>query len=134
MLSLENAMNSDELIAYYDRKKKRPWRNWRHSICCEPKLDGIGVELIYQDGSLIRGLTRGDGTMGEDITQNIKTIRSIPLALRNDKRNFPNLLEVRGEVFMLKKDFQKLNMAREDNNEPLFANPKKCGGWKFKTA
>ena len=67
---------------------------------------------------------RGDGTMGEDITQNIKTIRSIPLALRNDKRNFPNLLEVRGEVFMLKKDFQKLNMAREDNNEPLFANPR----------
>ena len=57
------------------------------------RLDGIGVELIYQDGSLIRGLTRGDGTMGEDITQNIKTIRSIPLALRNDKRNFQTFLK-----------------------------------------
>ena len=124
MLSLENAMNSDELIAYYDRTKKGLGEIGDIQFAAEPKLDGIGVELIYQDGSLIRGLTRGDGTMGEDITQNIKTIRSIPLALRNDKRNFPNLLEVRGEVFMLKKDFQKLNMAREDNNEPLFANPR----------
>ena len=124
MLSLENAMNSDELIAYYDRTKKGLGEIGDIQFVAEPKLDGIGVELIYQDGSLIRGLTRGDGTMGEDITQNIKTIRSIPLALRNDKRNFPNLLEVRGEVFMLKKDFQKLNMAREDSNEPLFANPR----------
>jgi len=124
MLSLENAMNSDELIAYYDRTKKGLGEIGDIQFVAEPKLDGIGVELIYQDGALIRGLTRGDGTMGEDITQNIKTIRSIPLALRNDKRNFPNLLEVRGEVFMLKKDFQKLNMAREDNNEPLFANPR----------
>ena len=124
MLSLENAMNSDELIAYYDRTKKGLGEIGDIQFVAEPKLDGIGVELIYQDGSLIRGLTRGDGTMGEDITQNIKTIRSKPLALRNDKRNFPNLLEVRGEVFMLKKDFQKLNMAREDSNEPLFANPR----------
>ena len=124
MLSLENAMNSDELIAYYDRTKKGLGEIGDIQFVAEPKLDGIGVELIYQDGSLIRGLTRGDGTMGEDITQNIKTIRSIPLALRNDKRNFPNLLEVRGEVFMLKKDFQKLNIARENNNEPLFANPR----------
>ncbi len=124
MLSLENAMNSDELIAYYDRTKKGLGEIGDIQFVAEPKLDGIGVELIYQDGLLIRGLTRGDGTMGEDITQNIKTIRSIPLALRNDKRNFPNLLEVRGEVFMLKEDFQKLNMAREDNNEPLFANPR----------
>ena len=108
MLSLENAMNSDELIAYYDRTKKGLGEIGDIQFVAEPKLDGIGVELIYQDGALIRGLTRGDGTMGEDITQNIKTIRSIPLALRNDKRNFPNLLEVRGEVFMLKKDFQKL--------------------------
>jgi len=124
MLSLENAMNSDELIAYYDRTKKGLGEIGDIQFVAEPKLDGIGVELIYQDGLLIRGLTRGDGTMGEDITQNIKTIRSIPLALRNDKRNFPNLLEVRGEVFMLKKDFQKLNIARENNNEPLFANPR----------
>ena len=124
MLSLENAMNSDELIAYYDRTKKGLGEIGDIQFVAEPKLDGIGVELIYQDGLLIRGLTRGDGTMGEDITQNIKTIRSIPLALRNDKRNFPNLLEVRGEVFMLKKDFQKLNIARQNNNEPLFANPR----------
>ncbi len=124
MLSLENAMNSDELIAYYDRTKKGLGEIGDIQFVAEPKLDGIGVELIYQDGLLIRGLTRGDGTMGEDITQNIKTIRSIPLALRNDKRNFPNLLEVRGEVFMLKKDFQKLNIVRQDNNEPLFANPR----------
>ena len=124
MLSLENAMNSDELIAYYDRTKKGLGEIGDIQFVAEPKLDGIGVELIYQDGLLIRGLTRGDGTMGEDITQNIKTIRSIPLALRNDRRNFPNLLEVRGEVFMLKKDFQKLNIVRQDNNEPLFANPR----------
>ena len=87
-------------------------------------MDGIGVELIYEDGVLVRGLTRGDGVTGEEITQNLKTIRAIPLTLRTDKRDSPKLLEVRGEVFMMKSEFQNLNKSREKKEEPLFANPR----------
>ena len=124
MLSLENAMNNEELIAYYKRTKKGLNGNANIKFVAEPKLDGIGVELIYEDGVLVRGLTRGDGVTGEDITQNLKTIRAIPLTLRTDKRDSPKLLEVRGEVFMMKSEFQNLNKSREKKEEPLFANPR----------
>ena len=124
MLSLENAMNNEELIAYHKRTKKGLNDNAKIKFVAEPKLDGIGVELIYEDGVLVRGLTRGDGVTGEDITQNLKTIRAIPLTLRTDKKDSPKLLEVRGEVFMMKSEFQNLNKSREKKEEPLFANPR----------
>ena len=86
------------------------------------KLDGIGVELIYKNGEFILGLTRGDGYNGEDITQNLRTIRSLPLKLLGD--NIPGLLEVRGEVFIRKKDFNKLNKKQELYSKQIFANPR----------
>ena len=88
----------------------------------EPKLDGIGVELIYQDGVFLKGLTRGDGFEGEDITQNIRTIKSVPLKLIG--KNFPGLLEVRGEVFIKKTDFKKLNENQMNKGLQIFANPR----------
>src|SRR5208337_2775775 len=87
-----------------------------------PKFDGLAVELIYEQGRLIRGGTRGDGVTGEDVTLNLKTIRSIPLRFRGDQN--PELLEVRGEVVMFKPDFQKLNQERVERGESLFANPR----------
>jgi DNA ligase (NAD+) len=87
-------------------------------------MDGAAVSLIYEKGILSRGVTRGDGTLGEDITSNIRTIRSIPLALKESKNSFPNLLEVRGEIFIKKPDFDALNLNAKKNNEKVFANPR----------
>jgi DNA ligase (NAD+) len=87
-------------------------------------MDGAAVSLIYEKGILSRGVTRGDGTLGEDITSNIRTIRSIPLALKESKNSFPNLLEVRGEIFIKKPDFEALNLKAKKNNKKVFANPR----------
>ena len=124
MLSLENAMDSDELISYYNRTKKGLGDVSDINFIAEPKLDGIGVELVYENGKLKYGLTRGDGIKGENITQNLKTINAIPLSLRTNQRPAPNLLEVRGEVFMLKDKFKELNNHRSDNELSIFANPR----------
>ena len=124
MLSLENAMDSDELISYYNRTKKGLGDVSDIDFIAEPKLDGIGVELVYENGKLKYGLTRGDGIKGENITQNLKTINAIPLSLRTNQRPAPNLLEVRGEVFMLKDKFKELNNHRSDNELSIFANPR----------
>jgi len=124
MLSLENAMDSDELISYYNRTKKGLGDVSDIDFIAEPKLDGIGVELVYENGKLKYGLTRGDGIKGENITQNLKTINAIPLSLRTNQRPAPNLLEVRGEVFMLKDKFNELNNHRSDNELSIFANPR----------
>ena len=86
----------------------------------EPKIDGLGVSLIFKNGKLIRALTRGDGYSGEDITHNIKTINAVPMILRGE--NYPSFLEIRGEIFMLKSDFEILNKARAHVGEKLFAN------------
>ena len=86
----------------------------------EPKIDGLSVALEYIDGHFVRGATRGDGNVGEDVTENLKTIRSIPMTLENA----PHRLIVRGEVFMPKKSFEKLNMRQEQEGKPLFANPR----------
>ena len=101
-------MNHDELRAFHNRIKKTLNKD---SIiyAAEPKLDGLGVELVYENGILSHGSTRGDGFQGEDVTHNLRTIRSIPLTLRNHKLPLPKILEVRGEVFMSKKDFAQLN-------------------------
>lgn len=124
MLSLENAMDSDELISYYNRTKKGLRNVSDIDFIAEPKLDGIGVELVYENGKLKYGLTRGDGIKGENITQNLKTINAIPLSLRTNQRPAPSLLEVRGEVFMLKDEFKELNNHRSDSELSIFANPR----------
>ena len=94
-------MDADELIAYYDRTRRGLNTNHDIEFVAEPKLDGIGVELVYENGLFNFGLTRGDGVKGENITQNLKTINAIPLSLRKDKLSPPELLEVRGEVLSL---------------------------------
>ena len=124
MLSLENAMDADELIAYYDRTRRGLNTNHDIEFVAEPKLDGIGVELVYENGLFNFGLTRGDGVKGENITQNLKTINAIPLSLRTDKLSAPELLEVRGEVFMEKDKFKIFNDDRSKNDMSIFANPR----------
>jgi len=122
MLSLSNAMNNEELLSFNERIKKLLETKNQIEYMAEPKLDGIGVELIYQDGVFLKGLTRGDGFEGEDITQNIRTIKSVPLRLIG--KNFPGLLEVRGEVFIKKTDFKKLNENQINKGLQIFANPR----------
>ena len=122
MLSLANAMNQNELIAFDNRIKKAS-NNYNDIVyVAEPKLDGIGVELIYENGRFSEGCTRGDGIIGEDITQNLKTIPSIPLKLRSSF--YPSLLEIRGEVFITKKNFLKLNEYQHKDGLPPFSNPR----------
>ena len=122
MLSLSNAMDNQELSLFDERIKKLLERSDDIEYMAEPKLDGIGVELVYENGDFTLGLTRGDGFEGEDITQNLRTIRSLPLKLLGPKT--PTLLEVRGEVFIRKKDFVALNKNQSDNNMQIFANPR----------
>ena len=124
MMSLANAMSDEELSAFDERLKKAIDDVADIEYVSEPKLDGLAVELIYENGTFVNGSTRGDGTSGEDITANLKTIKAIPLALRHDKRSIPRLLEVRGEVFIRKSDFISMNAQREKSGESPFANPR----------
>ena len=124
MLSLENAMNSEELFQYYERTKRGLQTDLDIDFIAEPKLDGIGVELVYENGLFTYGLTRGDGIKGENITQNLKTIKAIPLSIRTERFSAPELLEVRGEVFMEKDKFKTFNDNRLKNELPIFANPR----------
>ena len=124
MLSLANAMNTDDLVAFMDRIKKGLDTEQNVEMIAEPKLDGLGVELVYENGLFIHGSTRGDGFTGEDITQNLKTIGAIPLSLRTEDRDSPDLLEVRGEVFMTLSGFKKLNEQRQAEGLVTFANPR----------
>ena len=123
MLSLANAMEANELINFYNKNIKTLEMN-SLSYIAEPKLDGLAVELVYVNGLLIHGSTRGDGFRGENITHNLKTINSIPLELRNKKTSPPSRLEVRGEVFISKKEFSILNKNQEALGKNLFANPR----------
>lgn len=120
MMSLDNALDKAELGSFYEKM----CQNLGFStvqVLCEPKIDGLAVSLIYEDGVFISGATRGDGRVGEDITVNLKTIKSLPLKL---KEEISGKLEVRGEVCMDKKGFAALNASREEAEEPLFANPR----------
>tara|TARA_A100001037_G_scaffold306633_1_gene353505 strand:+ start:3908 stop:5905 length:1998 start_codon:yes stop_codon:yes gene_type:complete len=123
MLSLANAMSEQELIAF-DERMQKALKTDSVNYIAEPKLDGLGVELVYKDGIFNYGTTRGDGFTGEDITHNLKTIRSVPLTLRTDCISAPVLLEIRGEVFIKKDDFKRLNEKQEKDNRPVFANPR----------
>ena len=122
MLSLDNAFNDDDLIAFNKRVQDRLKSKDEIEFACEVKLDGIAVSLMYRDGVLVRGATRGDGTNGEDITQNVRTIQSIPLRLIG--KNFPKVLEVRGEIYMPKAGFEKFNEKALAAGEKLFINPR----------
>jgi DNA ligase (NAD+) len=125
MLSLANAMNSNELNEFDEQVKKGLGLEVEIEYVAEPKLDGLAVELIYEKGKFTHGSTRGDGTTGEDITQNLKTIRAIPLILL-DNAPIPKILEVRGEVYITHSDFKKMNEKRLDKGEQAFANPRNC--------
>ena len=124
MLSLANAMNEDELAAFDTRVKKGLDTEKDLEYMAEPKLDGLAVELVYENGFFVNGSTRGDGITGEDITQNLKTIMAIPLSLRKNGQKTPPLLEVRGEVFITKDGFKKLNRNQEKEALSPFANPR----------
>ena len=124
MLSLANAMNEDELAAFDTRVKKGLDTEKDLEYMAEPKLDGLAVELVYENGFFVNGSTRGDGITGEDITQNLKTITAIPLSLRKNGQKNPPLLEVRGEVFITKDGFKKLNRNQEKEELSPFANPR----------
>ncbi|MDR3279957.1 MAG: NAD-dependent DNA ligase LigA [Synergistaceae bacterium] len=121
MQSLDNALDKDELAAFFDRAYRSLGENASESWVCEPKIDGLAVSLIYNDGIFEIGSTRGDGHVGEDVTQNIRTIRSLPLRLKHARKG---RIEVRGEVCMAREDFAELNRTREESELPLFANPR----------
>lgn len=125
MLSLQNAMSEEEVREFDQRVHRFLGRDSPIDYVCEPKLDGLSAELVYEDGVLVTGATRGDGTVGEDVTANLKTIRSVPLRLdvREGERP-PRLLEVRGEVIFPIAAFEDLNREREARGEPPFANPR----------
>jgi len=123
MLSLQNALTADDLVEF-DGRVKRLLEIEDFRYVAEPKIDGLAVEIVYHDGIYVQGSTRGDGYLGENITENLRTVRSLPLKLRREGNKIPSLLEVRGEVYMAKKDFARLNRKREEEGEPLFANPR----------
>ena len=122
MLSLGNVFSEEELQAFDERLRKRLGEDQMLSYVGEPKLDGLAISVLYEDGQLIRAATRGDGQVGEDITENARTIRSIPLRLQGD--DFPRRLEVRGEVFISKGGFQRLNAKAREREEKEFVNPR----------
>ncbi len=123
MLSLANAMNVEEVIEF-DKRVKKLLDVSEVDYVIEVKIDGLAVELIYENGLFIQGSTRGDGYIGEDITQNLKTIRAIPMRVMAGNVSIPERLEVRGEVYMGKREFEELNRKRAEAGESLFANPR----------
>lgn len=122
MLSLDNAFSEDDMLAFEKRLKERLKSEATLEFACEPKLDGIAVSLLYEQGLLVRGATRGDGATGEDITQNVRTIKSIPLKLMGS--DFPDLLEVRGEIYMPKAGFEAINAQARVDGGKVFVNPR----------
>ena len=124
MLSLDNVFSNEEFDQFVERINRFLGRQGFYDFVGEPKLDGLGVELVYEKGVFSSGSTRGDGSTGEDVTQNLRTIKAVPLRLRTDRYPAPERIEVRGEVIMNKKDFLSLNGRREETGEPLFSNPR----------
>ena len=121
MLSLDNAFSSEEFSAFAERIQQRVDSSVAWAFCCEPKLDGLAVSILYENGQLVRAATRGDGYSGEDITANVKTIKNVPLQLSDDA---PERLEVRGEVFMMTDAFERFNDNARKRDEKVFANPR----------
>jgi DNA ligase (NAD+) len=122
MLSIDNAFEEKDIYDFEKRLMDRLNIEENIAFCCEPKLDGLAINLRYEQGHLIQAATRGDGTIGEDVTENIKTIKMIPLVLRG--KNWPKILDVRGEIFISKSGFEKLNAQAKKQNLKIFANPR----------
>jgi len=122
MLSLDNALSADDLLEF-EARIRRALPGARFQYVCEPKIDGLGVALLYERGRFTRGATRGDGRVGEDITQNLRTIKAIPVTLHGPLAS-ARTLEVRGEVYMPREAFARFNAALEEAGEPTFANPR----------
>ena len=127
MLSLGNTYSQSELIDFHQRLKE--FVNNEIDYVCELKYDGIAISLIYEEGILVKAITRGDGVQGDDVTANVKTIQSIPIKLKGD---FPEKFEIRGEIFMPHKSFSRLNAERIQNNEEPFANPRNAASGSLK--
>lgn len=127
MLSLSNTYSTEELLAFIERIEREQGQT---EFVCELKFDGTAISLTYEQGRLARAVTRGDGTMGDDVTVNVKTIRSIPLTLSGS--GYPELFEIRGEIFMPYSSFERLNLEREAAGESLFANPRNAAAGTLK--
>ena len=130
MLSLANTYSQEEVADFYNSVKKG-LNGEDFEICCELKYDGLSISLTYEDGKLVRGVTRGDGVHGDDGTANVKTIRSIPLVLKDG--DWPKEFEIRGEILMPWNVFERLNQEREAAEEPLFANPRNAASGTLKS-
>ena len=128
MLSLGNTYSKEEVADFYDRVSRS--LNEEFEICCELKFDGTSISLTYEDGKLVRAVTRGDGEKGDDVTANVKTIRTVPLVLAGE--GWPREFEIRGEVLMPWNVFEALNEERARNEEPLFANPRNAASGTLK--
>ena len=128
MLSLGNTYSEDEVKDFYERIARD--LNEPFEIVAELKYDGTSISLTYEDGRLIRAVTRGDGTRGDDVTANVKTIRSVPLKLMGDR--YPAIFEIRGEILLPWREFDRLNKEREEQEEPLFANPRNAASGTLK--
>lgn len=130
MLSLANTYNQEEVRDWY-QSVQRGLQGEPFEVCCEMKYDGLSISLTYVDGQLVRGVTRGDGIHGDDVTANVKTIRCIPLVLPGT--GYPHEFEIRGEILMPWKVFERLNAEREATEEPLFANPRNAASGTLKS-
>lgn len=131
MLSLGNTYNREDVRAFYERVKSG-LGGQDFEICCELKFDGLSISLIYEQGQLVRALTRGDGVSGDDVTANVRTISSIPLVLSAGS-NYPDYFEIRGEILMPWESFERLNAERERREEALFANPRNAASGTLKS-
>ena len=130
MLSLSNTYNKQEVADFYERVRTG-LEGEPFEICCEMKYDGLSISLTYENGRLVRAVTRGDGVQGDDVTENVKTIRCIPLRLRGE--GYPQNFEIRGEILMPWTSFEALNREREEREEPLFANPRNAASGTLKS-
>jgi DNA ligase (NAD+) len=127
MLSLQNSYSVDDIDAFEERARKelKDQAPGEFAFFCEPKFDGLAIELVYENGNLTKAITRGDGAVGEDVTSNVRTIPSVPLKLHGSSESaLPALYEVRGEIVMLKSDFKAINEAQQEAGEMPFANPR----------
>lgn len=131
MLSLANTYNEQDVADWYD-SVRRGLDGEDFEVCCEMKYDGLSISLTYVDGKLVRGVTRGDGVHGDDVTANVRTIRCIPLVLKEGS-GYPHEFEIRGEILMPWKVFERLNAEREAAEEPLFANPRNAASGTLKS-
>lgn len=130
MLSLSNTYSMEEVEKFCERIEKEADEDYKIEYVCELKFDGTAISLIYEGGKLVRAVTRGDGVTGDDVTANVRTIRSIPLELRGD--DWPEHFEIRGEIFLPHSSFTRLNEEREESGEPLFANPRNAAAGTLK--